>query len=164
MKGHRVSDICSVQTYVCTHVVFFKVFPLCGWWPILVIHIACYFQVDGFPTLFLYKDGEKVAEYTGSRSLEDLYEFVIKHIPHDELWNCTTIFLIIRFMFHIVSHFHVFSTFRQAVTKIIGIQPFVDCAYCVYSVWYNTGDSQHTRHTSKLLFLLSILADSYVLY
>lgn len=42
-------------------------------------------EVDGFPTLFLYKDGEKVAEYTGSRSLEDLYEFVIKHITHDEL-------------------------------------------------------------------------------
>jgi thioredoxin domain-containing protein 5 len=41
--------------------------------------------VDGFPTLFLYKDGEKVAEYTGSRSLDDLYEFVMQRIPHDEL-------------------------------------------------------------------------------
>jgi len=46
---------------------------------------VCPLQVDGFPTLFLYRDGEKVAEYTGSRSLDDLYEFVIKHIPHDEL-------------------------------------------------------------------------------
>ncbi|XP_066993824.1 thioredoxin domain-containing protein 5 homolog [Anabrus simplex] len=42
-------------------------------------------EVDGFPTLFLYKDGEKVGEYNGSRSLDDLYEFVIKHLPHDEL-------------------------------------------------------------------------------
>nr|CAD7201362.1 unnamed protein product [Timema douglasi] len=44
-------------------------------------------QVDGFPTLFLYKDGEKVAEYNGSRSLDDLYDFVTKHLDgvRDEL-------------------------------------------------------------------------------
>lgn len=42
-------------------------------------------EVDGFPTLFLYKDGKKLAEYTGSRSLDDMYEFVMKHIQHDEL-------------------------------------------------------------------------------
>ncbi|GLH07390.1 Thioredoxin domain-containing protein 5 homolog [Gryllus bimaculatus] len=42
-------------------------------------------EVDGFPTLFLYKNGEKIEEYNGSRSLDDLYEFVLKHLPHDEL-------------------------------------------------------------------------------
>ncbi|XP_069692492.1 thioredoxin domain-containing protein 5 homolog isoform X2 [Periplaneta americana] len=42
-------------------------------------------EVDGFPSLYLYKDGSKVAEYTGSRNLDDLYEFVAKHLPHDEL-------------------------------------------------------------------------------
>lgn len=42
-------------------------------------------EVDGFPTLLLYKDGEKIEEYNGSRALEDLYEFVGKHFIHDEL-------------------------------------------------------------------------------
>ncbi|CAH0392699.1 unnamed protein product [Bemisia tabaci] len=43
-------------------------------------------EVDGFPSLFLYIDGKKVSEYNGSRDLEDLYNFVIKHeIQHDEL-------------------------------------------------------------------------------
>lgn len=42
--------------------------------------------VDGYPSLFLYKDGEKISEYNGSRSLDDLYEFVVKHYSsHDEL-------------------------------------------------------------------------------
>lgn len=42
-------------------------------------------SVDGFPTIFLYKNGEKVEEYNGSRSLDDLYEFVKKHAQiHDE--------------------------------------------------------------------------------
>lgn len=36
-------------------------------------------EVDGFPTLFIYKNGEKASEYNGSRSLDDLYEFVTKH-------------------------------------------------------------------------------------
>lgn len=42
--------------------------------------------VDGFPTIFLYKQGEKVEEYLGNRQLEDLYEFVNKHAQqvHDE--------------------------------------------------------------------------------
>lgn len=41
--------------------------------------------VDGFPTIFLYKNGEKVEEYNGSRSLDDLFEFVNKHAQiHDE--------------------------------------------------------------------------------
>ncbi|XP_043271385.1 thioredoxin domain-containing protein 5 isoform X2 [Venturia canescens] len=43
-------------------------------------------EVDGFPTLFLYRDGHKIAEYNGSRALEDLYEFVNNHLKsHDEL-------------------------------------------------------------------------------
>lgn len=43
-------------------------------------------EVEGFPTLFLYKDGKKVSEYNGSRTLDDLYEFVIKHAQaRDEL-------------------------------------------------------------------------------
>lgn len=43
--------------------------------------------VDGFPTIFLYKNGEKVEEYNGSRSLDDLFEFVSKHAAqtHEEL-------------------------------------------------------------------------------
>lgn len=41
--------------------------------------------VDGFPTVFLYKNGEKLEEYNGSRTLDDLYEFVNKHVQiHDE--------------------------------------------------------------------------------
>lgn len=41
--------------------------------------------VDGFPTIFLYKNGKKVEEYNGNRSLDELYEFVNKHAQiHDE--------------------------------------------------------------------------------
>ncbi len=36
-------------------------------------------QVDGYPTLILYKDGRRVGEYEGDRSLESLYDFVVKH-------------------------------------------------------------------------------------
>lgn len=36
-------------------------------------------EVNGFPTLFIYKDGEKISEYNGGRSLDDLYEFVQSH-------------------------------------------------------------------------------------
>lgn len=45
-------------------------------------------EVNGFPTLFVYKNGEKISEYNGSRSLEDLFEFVKTHAtekPRDEL-------------------------------------------------------------------------------
>ncbi len=41
--------------------------------------------MDGFPTLFLYKNGQKMSEYRGSRSLDDLHDFVVKHFEHDEL-------------------------------------------------------------------------------
>ena len=43
-------------------------------------------EVDGFPTLLLYREGKKVSEYNGSRSLDDLYQFVMNHLKaHDEL-------------------------------------------------------------------------------
>lgn len=43
-------------------------------------------EVDGFPTLYLYRAGRKVSEYNGSRNLEDLYDFVMNHLQtHDEL-------------------------------------------------------------------------------
>ena len=36
-------------------------------------------DVNGFPTLFIYKDGEKISEYNGSRSLDDLFDFINSH-------------------------------------------------------------------------------------
>ncbi|XP_043667732.1 thioredoxin domain-containing protein 5 homolog [Vespula pensylvanica] len=47
----------------------------------------CYEQeVDGFPTLYLYRNGHKISEYNGLRSLDDLYGFVMNHLQsHDEL-------------------------------------------------------------------------------
>jgi len=39
--------------------------------------------VNGFPTLIIYKDGEKVAEYSGKRDLEALTAFVEKHSGGD---------------------------------------------------------------------------------
>lgn len=42
-------------------------------------------NIEGFPTLILYKDGTKISEYSGSRSLEDLTDFINKHLGHDEL-------------------------------------------------------------------------------
>jgi len=45
--------------------------------------------ISGFPTLILYKNGEKVAEYEGKRDIDDLKDFVSKHLegekPKDEL-------------------------------------------------------------------------------
>lgn len=43
-------------------------------------------EIDGFPTVNIYKKGEKIEEYNGSRSLDDLVEYVTKHSDgHDEL-------------------------------------------------------------------------------
>ncbi|XP_052863124.1 thioredoxin domain-containing protein 5 homolog [Anopheles cruzii] len=44
-------------------------------------------EVNGYPTVFLYRDGEKITEYYGHRSLEDLHAFVVQHLTgqHDEL-------------------------------------------------------------------------------
>jgi len=36
--------------------------------------------VNGFPTLNIYKNGEKAEEYSGKRDLEDLAAFVEKHL------------------------------------------------------------------------------------
>ena len=37
------------------------------------------FQVKGFPTLNIYKDGKKITEYNGKRGLEELEKFVKEH-------------------------------------------------------------------------------------
>jgi thioredoxin domain-containing protein 5 len=46
-------------------------------------------EVNGFPTIFLYKNGNKVSEYHGNRGLEDMYDFVKSQasgeVPRDEL-------------------------------------------------------------------------------
>ncbi|KAH0945787.1 hypothetical protein HN011_000786 [Eciton burchellii] len=43
-------------------------------------------EVEGFPTLYLYRDGRKITEYDGSRNLDDLYEYVMTQYQiHDEL-------------------------------------------------------------------------------
>lgn len=43
-------------------------------------------DVNGFPTVFIYKNGEKLSEYNGNRSLDDLHDFVTRHMgEHDEL-------------------------------------------------------------------------------
>lgn len=43
-------------------------------------------QVNGFPTVYIYRSGEKLSEYNGNRSLEDLHDFVTRHMSeHDEL-------------------------------------------------------------------------------
>ncbi|XP_055523496.1 thioredoxin domain-containing protein 5 homolog [Wyeomyia smithii] len=43
-------------------------------------------KVNGFPTVFIYRNGEVLSEYNGNRSLEDLHDFVTRHlVEHDEL-------------------------------------------------------------------------------
>lgn len=42
-------------------------------------------QVEGYPTLFAYKNGEKQSEYDGSRALSELQQYVNKIVGHDEL-------------------------------------------------------------------------------
>lgn len=42
-------------------------------------------DVNGFPTIFIYRDGQRLQEYTGNRSLDDLYEFVQRYASRDEL-------------------------------------------------------------------------------
>ncbi|XP_043515589.1 thioredoxin domain-containing protein 5 homolog [Frieseomelitta varia] len=41
-------------------------------------------EVDGFPTLYLYRDGLKVSEYNGARNLDEIYEFIMNYIQHDD--------------------------------------------------------------------------------
>ena len=42
-------------------------------------------QVRGFPTLLLFRNGEKIADYNGGRDLDSLSKFVTDKVPHDEL-------------------------------------------------------------------------------
>ncbi|KAM8721156.1 hypothetical protein ACLKA7_007085 [Drosophila subpalustris] len=42
-------------------------------------------QVEGYPTLLLYKNGKRQVEYEGSRSLPELQAYIKKFIGHDEL-------------------------------------------------------------------------------
>ncbi len=42
------------------------------------------YQVNGFPTLFIFSNGEKVGEYNGKRELEDLKAFVNKHLEGEK--------------------------------------------------------------------------------
>lgn len=43
-------------------------------------------EIEGFPTLYLYRDGRKITEYNGSRNLDDLYEYVLtQYVIRDEL-------------------------------------------------------------------------------
>ena len=43
-------------------------------------------DVNGFPTLFIYRNGEKLSEYNGNRSLDDMHDFIVRHLSsHDEL-------------------------------------------------------------------------------
>lgn len=41
-------------------------------------------DVQGFPTIFIYKNGEKITEYNGNRSLEDMFDFVRSHLTVDK--------------------------------------------------------------------------------
>jgi thioredoxin domain-containing protein 5 len=36
--------------------------------------------VNGFPTLLIFKDGEKVDEYNGKRDMDDLVAFIEKNL------------------------------------------------------------------------------------
>lgn len=43
-------------------------------------------EVRGYPSIYLYKDGERINSYEGNRQLEDMYLFVMKHLQQkDEL-------------------------------------------------------------------------------
>lgn len=42
-------------------------------------------NVNGFPTLYLYKNANQIGEYNGDRSLDDMVSFITRHLEHDEL-------------------------------------------------------------------------------
>lgn len=39
-------------------------------------------DVGGYPTLFLFQDGNVIQRYTGGRSLDEMITFVNEHKPH----------------------------------------------------------------------------------
>ena len=39
--------------------------------------------MQGYPTLILFKDGEKIAQYSGNRSKEDLKSFIIDQVSKE---------------------------------------------------------------------------------
>lgn len=44
-----------------------------------------YLQVEGFPTLLVYRDGVKVSEYNGARNVDEMYQYLASFFRHDEL-------------------------------------------------------------------------------
>ena len=49
-----------------------------------------WFQISGYPTLILFRNGERVEYYNGAGELDSLYTFVMRrHEP--ELWHVTAI-------------------------------------------------------------------------
>lgn len=42
-------------------------------------------KIEGFPTILLYKNGDKISEYQGTRTVDDLENFISGHLGHDEL-------------------------------------------------------------------------------
>lgn len=41
-------------------------------------------EVQGYPTIFIYKNGKKISEYNGNRSLEDMFDFVKSHLEDEK--------------------------------------------------------------------------------
>ena len=39
--------------------------------------------VDGYPTLLLYQNGQRITEYEGDRTLDDLYTFLLSQAAND---------------------------------------------------------------------------------
>jgi thioredoxin domain-containing protein 5 len=42
-------------------------------------------DIQGYPSLFIYKDGSKMSEFLDSRETEKLTNFIKLFLPHDEL-------------------------------------------------------------------------------
>ncbi|XP_022258343.1 thioredoxin domain-containing protein 5-like [Limulus polyphemus] len=42
-------------------------------------------KVEGYPTLILFRNGERIQEYGGARDLSALHGFVLEHLPREEL-------------------------------------------------------------------------------